>query len=135
MTKVILTAVARTDLREIQHYIATVLMNSGASKGMLKRITAQLRMLERFPESGTPILPRESSVVYHYWCAEAIWLFTTSSGILQWLTVFCTARETTWRSSLEISLTKKQNELIRVRPLNAPVFLTFLTQIVKEAMY
>ena len=64
MTKVVLTAAARTDLREIQHYIATVLMDPGASIGMLKRITAQLRTLEQFPEAGTPILPRESPVVY-----------------------------------------------------------------------
>lgn len=66
MTKVILTAAARADLREIQHYTATVLMNPSASKGMLKRITAQLRTLEQFPEAGTPILPRESPVVYRY---------------------------------------------------------------------
>ena len=39
-------------------------MNPGASKGMLKSITAQLRTLEQFPETGTLILPRESPVVY-----------------------------------------------------------------------
>lgn len=66
MAKVVLTAAARVDLREIQHYIAAALMNPRASKEAMKRITAQLRTLEQFPEAGTPILPGESPVVYRY---------------------------------------------------------------------
>ena len=66
MANVILTAAARADLKEIKDYIATVLLNPGSANGILKRITSDLRSLERFPELGTVIQLEESSVVYRY---------------------------------------------------------------------
>lgn len=66
MAKVILTAAARVDLKELQHYISAVLSNPSAAKQALKRITIQLRTLEQFPEAGTPILVTGSPVAYRY---------------------------------------------------------------------
>lgn len=66
MAKVVLTATAREDLKEIQRYIASALANPSAAKRTLKRITQQLRTLEQFPEAGTPILATGSPVSYRY---------------------------------------------------------------------
>ena len=66
MTKVVLTAAARQDLKEIKTYISATLMNPSAANNIAKSITSQLRSLEQFPKMGKLVSLEESPIPYRY---------------------------------------------------------------------
>lgn len=66
MTKLVVTAMARQDLFEINSYISAILLNPTAAKQMIKGITAKLRTLEQFPAIGKMVELEESSITYRY---------------------------------------------------------------------
>lgn len=52
MSKIVLTAQAKRDLKEIKNYISRRLQNPIAAQNTLSAITAEMRKLERFPAMG-----------------------------------------------------------------------------------
>lgn len=52
MSKIILTAQAKRDLKEIKDYISHRLQNPIAAKNTLSAITGEVRKLEQFPAMG-----------------------------------------------------------------------------------
>lgn len=52
MSKIVFTAQAKRDLKEIKNYIAHRLQNPIAAQNTLSAITAEMRKLERFPAMG-----------------------------------------------------------------------------------
>ena len=55
MANVHLSPAAQADLAEIRRYIAEELQNPIAAERTVRRIFKSLRLLERFPFSGTPL--------------------------------------------------------------------------------
>lgn len=55
MHKIILTAQARKDLKEIKGYISRRLQNPIAAKNTLSAIMAEFHKLEQFPAMGSPV--------------------------------------------------------------------------------
>jgi addiction module RelE/StbE family toxin len=55
MSNIRYTPEAENDLTEIKEYIAGELLNPVAAANMLKKITKRIRLLEQFPEMGTPL--------------------------------------------------------------------------------
>lgn len=66
MSNVVLSPLARQDLAQIKTYVSDVLKNPGAARGVLKRITDQIRMLEQFSEMGTLLEPAGGLFPYRY---------------------------------------------------------------------
>lgn len=64
--KLLLTAAARQDLKDIHQYISTSLRNPSAARNVVQNITAQIRGLEDFPEMGTLVFLEESPITYRY---------------------------------------------------------------------
>lgn len=56
MNKIRLTPAAARDLADIQSYIAEELGNRAAAARTVKRITAKLRVLQRYAEAGPSVM-------------------------------------------------------------------------------
>lgn len=67
MAKIQFAPEALRDLFEIKSYITDDLQNEIAAENTLKKITEQIRMLEKFPDMGTPLAPvLETDRAYRY---------------------------------------------------------------------
>ena len=68
--KLLLTAAARQDLKEIHQYISSSLRNPTAVKNVVQKITSQIRSLEDFSEKGTILFMEENPIPYRYLVSE-----------------------------------------------------------------
>ena len=67
MAKLIVSPMARADMREIGDYISQKLRNPGAALRMIRRFREAMSPLREFPESGAPLLPAgKQSAPYRY---------------------------------------------------------------------
>ena len=57
MAKVLVSPLAKADMREIGGYIRRELKNPSAAIGLLRRFRTAIDSLRDFPESGAPLLP------------------------------------------------------------------------------
>jgi plasmid stabilization system protein ParE len=60
MAKLIVSPMARADMREIGDYISQKLRNPDAALRMIRRFREAMSPLREFPESGAPLWPRGS---------------------------------------------------------------------------
>ena len=67
MAKLIVSPMARADMREIGDYISQKLRNPGAALRMIRRFREAMSPLREFPESGAPLLAAgKQSAPYRY---------------------------------------------------------------------
>ena len=67
MAKLIVSPMARADMREIGDYISQKLRNPGAALRMIRRFREAMSSLLEFPESGAPLLAAgKQSAPYRY---------------------------------------------------------------------
>lgn len=66
MAKIIISPLARQDLREIGDYIAFRLHNKSAARNTVARIRQTILRLEDFPECGAPLRQSVLSISYRY---------------------------------------------------------------------
>ena len=67
MAKLIVSPMARADMREIGDYISQKLRNPDAALRMVRRFREAISPLREFPESGAPLLAaRKQSAPYRY---------------------------------------------------------------------
>ena len=67
MAKLIVSPMARADMREIGDYISQKLRNPYAALRMIRRFREVMSPLREFPESGTPLLVAgKQSAPYRY---------------------------------------------------------------------
>lgn len=67
MAKLIVSPMARADMREIGDYISQKLRNPVAALRMIRRFREAMSPLREFPESGAPLLAAgEQSALYRY---------------------------------------------------------------------
>ena len=67
MAKLIVSPMARADMREIGDYISQKLRNPGAALRMIQRFQEAMSPLREFPESGAPLLAAgKQSAPYRY---------------------------------------------------------------------
>jgi len=67
MAKLIVSPLARADMREIGDYISQKLRNPDAALRMIRRFREAMSSLREFPESGAPLLAAgKQSAPYHY---------------------------------------------------------------------
>ena len=57
MAKVVISPLAKADMREIGDYIRRELKNPTAAAGMIRHFRTAISSLQNFPESGVPLLP------------------------------------------------------------------------------
>ncbi len=57
MARVVISPLAKADMREIGDYIRRELKNPSAAIGMIRRFRTAIDSLRTFPESGAPLLP------------------------------------------------------------------------------
>ena len=57
MAKVVISPLAKADMREIGDYIRRELKNPTAAVSMIRRFRTAIDSLRDFPESGAPLLP------------------------------------------------------------------------------
>ena len=76
MNRLHLTKQAQRDLSEIKRYISEELENPAAAMNTVKQITQNMRMLESFPHSGTPLLsPHSFRSEYRYLISGSYMVF------------------------------------------------------------
>ena len=67
MAKLIVSPLARADMREIGDYISRELRNPGAALRMIRRFQDAMTPLRKFPEMGAPLLiAGKQSVPYRF---------------------------------------------------------------------
>ena len=67
MAKLIVSPMARADMREIGDYISQKLRNPDAALRMIRRFREAMSPLRKFPESGAPLLAAgKQSAPYRY---------------------------------------------------------------------
>lgn len=67
MAKLIVSPVARADMREIGDYISQKLRNPDAALRLIRRLREAMKPLREFPESGSPLLAAgKQSAPYRY---------------------------------------------------------------------
>ena len=57
MAEVVISPLAKADMREIGDYIRRELKNPSAAIGLIRRFRTAINSLRDFPESGAPLLP------------------------------------------------------------------------------
>ena len=57
MTKVVVSPLAKADMREIGEYVRRKLSNPSAALGLILQFREAIASLRDFPESGSPLLP------------------------------------------------------------------------------
>ena len=82
MAKLVVSPLARTDMREIADYISRELRNPAAVLRLVQRFRKAMVPLERFPESGSPLLARgNQSAPYRYLvCGSYMIFYHVSDG-------------------------------------------------------
>ena len=65
VAKVVVSQLAKADMREIGEYIRRELRNPSAATGLIRRFRTAIASLGDFPESGSPLLPH-GKVHYPY---------------------------------------------------------------------
>jgi len=67
VAKVVISPIARADMREIGEYIRRELHNPGAAAGLIRQFREAIASLKDFPESGSPLLtPGNTSSLYRF---------------------------------------------------------------------
>ena len=66
MAKIVISSLARSDLREAADYISNQLHNQNAGLRIVERIKKSVFQLRDFPEMGTPVLSRKQRISYRY---------------------------------------------------------------------
>lgn len=76
MAKLIVSPMARADMRDIGDYISQKLRNPGAALRMIRRFREAMSPLREFPESGAPLLPAgKQSAPYRYFVCGSYLIF------------------------------------------------------------
>ena len=57
MTEVVVSPLAKADMREIGEYIRRELKNPSAAIGLIRRFRTAIDSLREFPEIGAPLIP------------------------------------------------------------------------------
>ena len=81
MAKLIVSPLARADMREISDYISQKLRNPGAALRMIRRFREAMSPLREFPELGTPLLAAgKQSAPYRYLVCGSYLIFYHTAG-------------------------------------------------------
>ena len=76
MAKLIVSPLARADMREIGDYISSSLRNLDAALRMIRRFQEAMTSLQQFPEMGAPLLNAgKRSVPYRYLVCSSYMIF------------------------------------------------------------
>ena len=81
MAKLIVSPLARADMREIGDYISQKLRNPDAALRLIRRLREAMLPLREFPESGTPLLAGgKQSAPYRYLVCGSYLIFYHTVG-------------------------------------------------------
>ncbi|MCR5089804.1 MAG: type II toxin-antitoxin system RelE/ParE family toxin [Oscillospiraceae bacterium] len=81
MTKLIVSPLARADMRELGDYISQTLRNPDAALRMIRRFREAMLPLREFPESGAPLLTAgKQSAPYRYLVCGSYLIFYHTAG-------------------------------------------------------
>ena len=81
MAKLIVSPLARADMREIGDYISRDLRNPDAALRMIRRFREAMSPLRQFPEMGSPLLAAgKQSVAYRYLVCGSYLIFYHIGG-------------------------------------------------------
>ena len=81
MAKLIVSPMARADMREIGDYISQKLRNPGAALRMIRRFREAMSPLREFPESGAPLLAAgKQNALYRYLVCGSYLIFYHTAG-------------------------------------------------------
>ena len=81
MAKLIVSPLARADMREIGDYISQKLRNPDAALRMIRRFREAMSPLREFPESGTPLLAAgKQGAPYRYLVCGSYLIFYYTAG-------------------------------------------------------
>ena len=76
MAKIMISPLARADMREIGDYISGELRNPDAALRMIQRFRETIKPLSQFPEMGSPLLAAgKQSVPYRYLICGSYMIF------------------------------------------------------------
>ena len=75
MTKVVFSPEAKRDLVQIGDYIAFSLHNKSSAKKLISKIQKTVRILQKFPESGTPLDYAGPHILYRYLICDNYMIF------------------------------------------------------------
>ena len=81
MAKLIVSPLARADMREIGDYISRELRNPGTALRMIRRFREVMSPLREFPESGAPLLAAgKQGAPYRYLVCGSYLIFYHTAG-------------------------------------------------------
>lgn len=80
MVKVVLSPEASRDLFQIGDYISFTLHNKAAARKLIGRLRDTMRILEKFPESGTLLDDTQPHILYRYLVCGNYLIFYHLSG-------------------------------------------------------
>ena len=81
MAKLIVSPLARADMREIGDYVSRELCNPSAALRLIRRFQEAMLPLREFPESGSPLLAAgKQSAPYRYLVCGSYLIFYHTAG-------------------------------------------------------